>query len=55
MFKNVQFYHEHIRKAIVAFGMVFNNIRIARDDTAGNIAQVMRVPLANKNSYQELH
>ena len=46
MFKNVQFYHEHIRKAIVAFGMVFNNIRIARDDTAGNIAQVMRVPLA---------
>ena len=46
MFKNVQFYHEHIRKAIVALGMVFNNIRIARDDTAGNIAQVMRVPLA---------
>ena len=46
MFKNVQFYHEHIRKAIVAFGMVFNNIRIARDDDSGNIAQVMRVPLA---------
>ena len=46
MFKNVQFYHEHIRKAIVAFGMVFNNIRIARDDDSGNISQVMRVPLA---------
>jgi hypothetical protein len=46
MFKNTQFYHEHIRKAIVAFGMIFNNIRIERRTTAGEIAQVMRVPLA---------
>ena len=46
MFKNTQFYHEHIRKAIVAFGMIFNNIRIERTLTTGEIAQVMRVPLA---------
>jgi hypothetical protein len=46
MFKNTQFYHEHIRKAIVAFGMIFNNIRVERRTTAGEIAQVMRVPLA---------
>lgn len=46
MFKNVQFYHEHIRKAIIAFGMIFNNIRISRETTDGDIAQVMRVPLA---------
>lgn len=46
MFKNTQFYHEHIRRAIVAFGMIFNNIRVARKTEEGDIAQVMRVPLA---------
>jgi hypothetical protein len=46
MFKDTQFYHEHIRKAIVAFGMIFNNIRIERKTSDGDIAQVMRVPLA---------
>jgi len=46
MFKDTQFYHEHIRKAIVAFGMIFNNIRIERRNSSNEIAQVMRVPLA---------
>ena len=46
MFKNTQFYHEHIRKAIVAFGMIFNNIRIERRTATDQIAQVMRVPLS---------
>jgi hypothetical protein len=46
MFKDTQFYHEHIRKAIVAFGMIFNNIRIERMNSEGVIAQVIRVPLA---------
>lgn len=46
MFKDTQFYHEHIRKAIVAFGMIFNNIRIERMNSDGVITQVMRVPLA---------
>jgi hypothetical protein len=46
MFKDTQFYHEHIRKAIVAFGMIFNNIRIERRNTLDELIQVMRVPLA---------
>ena len=46
MFKDTQFYHEHIRKAIVAFGMIFNNIRIERRNTLDEIIQVMRVPLS---------
>ena len=46
MFKNMQFYHEHVRKAIVAFGMIFNNIRIERRTLTDEVAQVMRVPLA---------
>jgi hypothetical protein len=46
MFKNKQFYHSHIKKAIIAFGTLFNNIQIVRS-TSDNIAgQVIRVPLA---------
>ena len=46
MFKNKTFYHSHIKKAIVAFGMIFNNINIERKDKDGTIAQVIRVPLS---------
>lgn len=46
MFQNKQFYHKHTKKAIVAFGTIFNNIQIARRDSSDNIAQVLRVPLA---------
>ena len=46
MFKDTQFYHEHVKKAIVAFGMIFNNLRVSRKTAANEIAQVMRVPLA---------
>lgn len=46
MFKNTQFYHSHTRKAIVAFGMLFNNVKISRKDADGDISQVIRVPLA---------
>ena len=35
-----QFYHETIRKVIVAFGTMFNNIQIVRKDNSGNIIQV---------------
>ena len=28
MFKNKQFYNQHTRKAIIAFGTIFNNIQI---------------------------
>lgn len=46
MFKSRQFYHQHIRKAIVAFGMIFNNININRVDGNNVTQQVIRVPLA---------
>lgn len=46
MFKGKNFYHQHIRKAIIAFGTVFNNIVIERKNTSGVIEQSIRVPLA---------
>ena len=41
-----QFYHETIRKVIVSFGTMFNNINLVRKDSSGNISQSMKVPLA---------
>ena len=41
-----QFYHESIRKVIVAFGTTFNNIQLVRKDNDGKITQTMKVPLA---------
>ena len=41
-----QFYHETIRKIIVAFGTTFNNGQLVRKDNSGNITQSMKVPLA---------
>lgn len=41
-----QFYHETIRKMVVTFGTIFNNINIVRKDNNGNIVQKMKVPLA---------
>ena len=41
-----QFYHETIRKIIIAFGTTFNNIQLVRKDNDGNIIQSMKVPLA---------
>ena len=41
-----QFYHETIRKIIVSYGTIFNNIQIVRKNSSGNITQSMKVPLA---------
>lgn len=46
MFKGKTFYHSHIRKAVAAFGTIFNNINVERTDSSGNIVQTLRVPLA---------
>ena len=46
MFLKQHFYHQHIRKAIIAFGTIFNQITIHRKNSAGEIAQSIRVPLA---------
>ena len=41
-----QFYHETIRKVVVAFGTLFNGIQLVRKDNDGTIVQSMKVPLA---------
>ena len=46
MFKDKSFYHSHIRKAVIAFGTIFNNINIERKNSSGAVAQTIRVPLA---------
>lgn len=46
MFNDKYFYHEHIRKAIISFGTVFNNITIKRTNSDGDIVQSMLVPLS---------
>lgn len=43
---NNHFYHAAIRRTIAAFGTIFNNIKVTRTDSAGEIKQIMRVPLA---------
>jgi hypothetical protein len=40
------FYHESLRKVVVAFGTIFNNIVIHRTDSNDNVVQSIRVPLA---------
>ena len=41
-----QFYHETIRRVVVSFGTIFNDIHLVRKDNDGNVTQTMKVPLA---------
>ena len=41
-----QFYHETIRKVIIAFVTMFNDISLVRKDNSGTAIQHMKVPLA---------
>ena len=41
-----KFYHSTIRKAVVAFGNLFNGMYIDRQDGNGNIVQTIKVPLS---------
>lgn len=43
---NQKFYWGTIRKSIVAFGNLFNNIHIDRRDGSGNVVQTLKVPLS---------
>ena len=40
------FYNESLRKVIIAFGSMFNNISITRNDSTGKAKQTLKVPLA---------
>ena len=46
MLNGQTYYHGAIRKSIVAFGRLFSDIKIARQGTDGEVAQVVAVPLA---------
>ena len=35
-----------MRKVVVAFGTMFNNIQLVRTNNAGEVTQTMKVPLA---------
>ena len=41
-----QFYHETIRRVVVSFGTIFNDIHLVRKDNDGNVTQTMKVTLA---------
>ena len=40
------YYHEIIRKTIIAFGTLFNNIEIKHKTQAGNSFSTVKVPIA---------
>jgi hypothetical protein len=40
------FYHEILRKTIITFGTLFNNISIKKTDNSGNVLEIVKVPLA---------
>ncbi len=40
------FYHEILRRTVISFGSLFNNIEIKHKDSAGNITNAIKVPLA---------
>ena len=46
MLGNRQYYHETVRKIIVAFGTLFNDIHVVRKNNSGVVTQSMKVPLA---------
>ena len=41
-----RFYHESLRKVVVSFGTIFNNIVIHRTNSDGDVIQKLKVPLA---------
>ena len=43
---NDSFYHEVVRKTVVAFGSLFNNLYVVRKNSSGKVLQRMKVPLA---------
>ena len=40
------YYHEILRRTIIAFGTLFNGIEIKHEDSDDNVASVIKVPLA---------
>ena len=40
------FYHQIIRKTVIAFGTLFNDIHVRHDDSAGNAISEIKLPIA---------
>ena len=40
------FYHEILRKTVIAFGTLFNEVHIQKEDKSGNTISDLKVPLA---------
>jgi hypothetical protein len=40
------YYHEILRRTIITFGTLFNNIRVKTSDNSGNVVSEIKVPLA---------
>ena len=40
------FYHAQIRRMVSAFGTMFNNIEVHKEDASGNLLQKIKVPLS---------
>ena len=40
------FYHDTLRKYVILFGTLFNDVWINREDNAGNVKQAIKVPLS---------
>ena len=46
MLGNSQFYHRTIRKMVVVFGTMFNDIELVRYTQSGDAKEKMKVPLS---------
>ena len=40
------FYHEIMRRTIISFGSIFNNVNIQHDNSDGSVVSTTKVPLA---------
>jgi hypothetical protein len=40
------FYHEHTKRAVAVFGTLFNNLKVTKRDSTGNILSTIKVPLS---------
>jgi hypothetical protein len=45
MFKNIYFYHEGFKKAVTAFGTIFNSIQVYRESVTDQRSQSIAVPI----------
>ena len=46
MFGARRFYHSSVRKLVIAFGSLFNDVRIARFNSDGSIKETIRLPIS---------